>query len=71
MQLGAGVEYRFDNSPISIGAAYSHVDAGGGGGSADIVGVTLRLDFGNASLKARDRTGNTFSGFGNLLSLIF
>ena len=67
--LGAGVEYRFANSPFSIGANYANIDFGGGA-DADVFGVTLRLDFGTGSLKDRDRKGNTFGplgGFGQLL----
>jgi hypothetical protein len=63
--IGAGVEYRFANSPFSIGASYSNVDLGGGG-DADVIGATLRMDFGNDSLLSRDRTGNTFGAFGGL-----
>ncbi len=69
-QLGAGVEYRFDNSPISLGAAYNHVDAGSGS-DADIFGLSLKFDFGTGSLKARDRSGNTFGGFGDVLGFVF
>lgn len=67
--FGAGVEYRFDMSPFSIGANYQHVDLGGAG-DADVIGATLRIDFGNSSLKERDRRGNTFGSFGGLGAFI-
>jgi hypothetical protein len=68
-QIGAGVEYRFAGSPISLGANVSHFDTDNGG-DGDFVGATLRFDFGNDSLKARDRTGNTFGSFGGLASFL-
>jgi len=68
-QIGAGVEYRFASSPISLGANVSHIDSDGGG-DADVIGATLRFDFGNDSLKARDRTGNTFGSFGGLAGFL-
>jgi hypothetical protein len=64
--IGAGVEYRFDNSPFSIGAAYSRL--GGDLPDADVVGVTLRWNFGDATLKEADRKGKTFTSLGNALS---
>lgn len=64
--LGVGVEYRFDNSPFSIGAAYSRL--GGDIPDADVVGVTLRWNFGDATLKEADRKGKTFTSLGNALS---
>lgn len=64
-QIGAGAEYRFAGSPFSIGGNVTYVDVDGGG-DATVVGATLRFDFGNGSLKARDRTGNTFGSFGGL-----
>lgn len=67
--IGAGVEYRFADSPFSIGATFQHVDLGNAG-DADVIGATLRLDFGNGSLKDRDRHGNTFGSFGGLGAFI-
>lgn len=67
--LDAGVEYRFAGSPISIGANASYVDLDTGG-DATIIGATLRFDFGNGSLKSRDRTGNTFGSFGGLQTFL-
>lgn len=62
--IGVGVEYRFGGAPVSIGANYQTVDAGGG--DVDVIGATLRFDFGHSSLKDRDRNGNTFGAFGGL-----
>lgn len=64
--FGAGLEYRFDNSPFSIGAAYSRL--GGDVPDADVIGVTLRWNFGDATLKEADRKGKTFTSLGNALS---
>jgi hypothetical protein len=68
-QIGGGVEYRFGMSPFSIGGNVSYIDTDGGG-DATVIGVTGRLDFGNESLKARDRTGNTFGSFGGLAAFL-
>ena len=68
-QVGAGVEYRFSGTPFSIGANASYIDTDGGG-DATVIGATLRFDFGNGSLKARDRTGNTFGSFGGLQTFL-
>ncbi len=68
-QIGAGLEHRFEASPISIGGNVSYVEVA----DADavmVVGATLRFDFGNESLKARDRSGNTFSSTNGLLSFL-
>lgn len=67
--VDAGVEYRFSGTPFSIGANASYVDLDGGG-DATIIGATLRFDFGNGSLKSRDRTGNTFGSFGGLQTFL-
>jgi len=67
-QLGAGVEYRFANSPFSIGGNVGYLDLDGDG--VTTFGVTGRFDFGNDSLKARDRTGNTFGGFNAFESVL-
>jgi hypothetical protein len=67
-EIGAGVEYRFSAAPISIGAAYTHYDADNT--DANVFGISLRYDFGNGSLKARDRTGNTFGGVNGVAAFI-
>ncbi len=66
LQVGAGVEYRFSGTPFSLGANVAYVDA-------DVIntttiGLSLRFDFGNGSLKARDRSGNTFGPASGLAS---
>lgn len=63
-QVGVGVEHRFAGSPISIGGNVSYLDSDGS--DATVFGATLRFDFGNESLKGRDRKGNTFGSFGGL-----
>lgn len=63
--LGAGVEYRFANSPFSVGAAYTRAD--GDVAEADIFGLTFRWNFGDETLKQADRKGKTFTGLGNVL----
>ena len=63
--IGVGVEYRFDGSPFSVGAAYSRVD--GDIVEADVFGLTARFNFGDTSLKAADRKGKTFTGLGTAL----
>ncbi|MEP7209526.1 MAG: hypothetical protein ABI740_01705 [Alphaproteobacteria bacterium] len=67
-EIGAGVEYRFGAAPISLGAAYTHYDSDFG--NANVLGVSLRYDFGNGSLKARDRTGNTFGALGGVAAFL-
>lgn len=68
-QVGAGVEYRFAGSPFSLGGNIGYVDTDGGG-DATVIGVTGHIDFGNDSLKSRDRTGNTFGSFGGLAAFL-
>lgn len=63
--VGVGVEYRFDNSPFSVGAAYSRVD--GDIAEANVFGLTARWNFGDQTLKAADRAGKTFTGLGTAL----
>jgi len=63
--LGVGVEYRFDNSPFSVGAAYSRLD--GDIAEADVFGLSFRWNFGDTTLKAADRAGKTFTGLGSAL----
>jgi hypothetical protein len=59
-QIGAGVEYRFDAVPISIGANYAHFDTDIA--DSNVFGISLRYNFGSKSLKDSDRKGNTFGG---------
>lgn len=67
-QVGAGVAHRFAGSPISIGGSIAYLD--GDGSDATVISSTLRFDFGNDSLKARDREGNAFGSFGGLGALL-
>lgn len=72
LNFGAGVEYRFANSPFSLGASYTYVDVDDFGIDGNVIGVTARWNFGDSSLKERDRSGNTFGplgGFGSALTL--
>lgn len=72
LSLGAGVEYRFANSPFSLGASYTYVDIDDFGIDGNVIGITARWNFGDSSLKERDRSGNTFGplgGFGGALTL--
>jgi hypothetical protein len=66
--IGAGFEYRFDGSPYSVGAGYTRFDSDANGAEADVLGVTLRWNFGDTTLKAADRSGKTFSGLGSALA---
>jgi hypothetical protein len=66
--LAGGAEYRFANSPISLGARMGWVNSDDDDETS--VGVTLRFDFGNRSLKDRDRNGNTFGAIGSMISSI-
>ncbi len=63
---GVGFEYRFDGTPYSVGAGYTRVDSDGD--AADILGLTLRWNFGDTTLKAADRSGKTFTGLGSALA---
>jgi len=63
--VGVGVEYRFEASPFSVGAAYTRVD--GDFSEANVIGVTARWNFGATTLKAADRAGKTFTGLGSAL----
>jgi hypothetical protein len=72
INFGAGVEYRFAGSPFSIGASYTYVDIDDFGIDGNVIGITGRWNFGDSSLKERDRSGNTFGplgGFGSALTL--
>lgn len=66
--LAGGAEYRFGNSPISIGGRLGWINADDDDETS--FGVTVRFDFGNRSLKDRDRNGNTFGAVGSMISSI-
>ncbi len=75
-KIGAGIEYKFDNSPISAFGQvdyYSSEDHGHGGIDGYRLLVGLKFNFGDDTLKARDRSGpsldtvlplNVFAGRG-------
>lgn len=61
--LGIGGEWKPDNFPISLTASYDWQSLDGGGGAdTDVTAWTIgaRFDFGNGTLKARDRSGTSF-----------
>lgn len=66
--LAGGAEYRFGNSPVSIGGRVGWINADDN--DETTFGVALRFDFGNRSLKDRDRNGNTFGAVGSMISSI-
>ncbi|MFT3727953.1 MAG: outer membrane beta-barrel protein [Terricaulis sp.] len=55
--LGAGAEYQFATTPISLGLDYTHSETDDSDLSADSVKVSLRWNFGGGSLLERDRHG--------------
>ncbi len=66
--LAGGAEYRFGNSPVSVGGRLGWIN--GDGDDETTFGVAVRFDFGNRSLKARDRNGNTFGSVASMISTI-
>jgi hypothetical protein len=66
--LGGGAEYRFGSSPFSIGGRVGWINADDN--DETTFGVTARFDFGNRTLKDRDRNGNTFGVIGSMISSI-
>jgi hypothetical protein len=66
--LAGGAEYRFRNSPFSIGGRFGWINADDDDETS--FGVTARVDFGNRTLKDRDRNGNTFGAVGSMISSI-
>jgi len=63
--IGVGLEWRPDASPFSVGAAYTRLD--GDVTEADVLGISLRWNFGNDTLKQADRKGATFTKLGSVL----
>lgn len=55
--LGAGAEYQFTTTPISVGLDYAHTETDNTNISADSFKVSLRYNFGSGSLLDRDRHG--------------
>jgi hypothetical protein len=66
--LAGGAEYRFGSSPFSIGGRVGWINVDDN--DETTFGVTARFDFGNRSLKDRDRNGNTFGAIGSMISSI-
>lgn len=66
--LAGGAEYRFGNSPVSIGGRVGWINADDN--DETTFGVTARFDFGNRTLKDRDRNGNTFGAVSSMISSI-
>jgi hypothetical protein len=64
--LGIGAEYQFDEFPVSLYASYSHGELEDADLDVDLFRVGVRFNFGTATLKARDRTGASFSPWGGL-----
>lgn len=73
MKLGAGLEYKLQDSPISLFGRFDYYRSEQDGGAIDGYRVLagLKFNFGDETLKARDRTGpsldtvlpvNMFSG---------
>jgi hypothetical protein len=60
--LGIGGEWKPDNFPISFTAGYSWQSLDSGGTDTDITvwSIGANFDFGNGTLKARDRSGPAF-----------
>lgn len=67
---GVSGEYQIDAMPISFGLAYTRIDSDDAGLEADVVGVTVRYNWGG-SLFDRDRSGASQAdriGLGSFLS---
>ncbi len=68
--FGGGLEYRFDNSPFSIGGNVTYVNVDDTNVDGTVIGITGRWNFGDSSLKQRDREGNTFGRLGGIGSAV-
>lgn len=66
LQFSLGGEYRIPGTAASIGATYIRAEADDFDYSSDTFALTLNFDFGNKTLKVRDRSGNTFGPLGGL-----
>jgi hypothetical protein len=74
--VGVGGEWKPDNFPISFNAGYDFQTLDSGGAETDISvwSIGARFDFGNGTLKARDRNGPAFrptAGFDNAANILF
>lgn len=61
--FGVGAEARLGSSPVSLTARYDRTDFGAV--EADTIMLGVRFNFGDESLKGRDRNGASFTGLGN------
>ena len=66
--LAGGAEYRFGSSPFSVGGRFGWINVDDS--DETTFGVVARFDFGNRTLKDRDRNGNTFGAIGSMISSI-
>jgi hypothetical protein len=64
--LGIGAEWKPDNFPISLYAAYDVNSIDDADLDISTISVGIRFDFGNGTLKLRDRNGPTFRSLGGL-----
>jgi hypothetical protein len=74
--LGIGGEWKPDNFPISFNAGYDFqtLDQGGTDLEFTVWSIGARFDFGNGTLKARDRNGPAFrpmAGFDSAANTLF
>lgn len=58
--IGAGVEYRFTDSPFSVGFNYAKRDPDAG--DVDVWQISLAMDLGTGSLSERARSGPSWNG---------
>jgi hypothetical protein len=73
---GIGAEWKPDNFPISVFGSFGFqpIDSGGTDTDLSLLQIGVRFDFGNNTLKARDRNGPAFkpaAGFGGPANTLF
>ncbi len=66
---GVGGEFKPSNTPFSVFGGWSYSEADELDVSANTFSLGVRVSFGNATLKDRDRDGPSFNGANGLLSL--
>jgi hypothetical protein len=64
--IGVGAEWKPDNFPISFYAAYDVSSIDDADLDLSTISVGIRFDFGNGTLKLRDRNGPTFRSLAGL-----
>jgi len=67
--VGAGAEFKPESTPFSVFGGWSYAEADEIDVSANTFSLGIRVSFGNATLKDRDREGPSFNGANGLLSL--